>query len=143
MANLYATNLLSNDEVTDSNNDFLQKKSYAIDFNTMKFIKNQDGTVKLLDELESYMQWCQLAMMTSRKIYMAYSDKFGKDIIGSDLDKAATELEIKRITQDALMVHPLTESVDNFTYTWEGNKCFYEYDVNSTLGLKRLSSETS
>lgn len=143
MANLFPTDSISNTEDLASAQQFIQKQSYAIDFETMQFIKNPDGTVKLLDELESYMQWCQLAMLTTRKIYMAYSDKFGKDIIGSDLDKAATELEIKRITQDALMVHPLTKSVDNFTYTWEGNKCFYEYYVNSTLGLKRLNSETS
>ena len=143
MANLFPTDSISNTEDLASAQQFIQKQSYAIDFETMQFIKNPDGTVKLLDELESYMQWCQLAMLTTRKIYMAYSDKFWKDMIGSDLDKAATELEIKRITQDALMVHPLTKSVDNFTYTWEGNKCFYEYDVNSTLGLKRLNSETS
>jgi len=142
MPNLFPDNILENPLVTEED-EFVQKRSYAVDFNTMQFIKNPDGTVKLLDEFESYMQWCQLAMMTTRKVYMAYSDKFGKDIIGLDLDRAATELEIKRITQDTLIVHPLTKSVGNFTYTWVGNKCFYEYDVNSILGSKRLSSETS
>ncbi len=131
MPNLFPT---ANEEIINLEEDRKQefKGSYAINFETGEFIKSSDGTVKILDEFEAYIQWCQLAMMTIRYKYMAYSNRFGRDIIGSSItDKNFIELELKRITQEALMVHPLTKSVDSFSFEWKGSNVYYSYEITT------------
>lgn len=140
MANLFPTGSLENVNIIE-NTTVEFKGSYAINFETMEFIKNPDGTIKILDAFEAYIQWCQLAMMTARYKYMAYSSKFGRDIIGKSVDQKAMELEIKRVTQEALLVHPMTKSVDNFEFTWENGEVYYTYLVTAVTGqAKELSS---
>ncbi|NFO40775.1 DUF2634 domain-containing protein [Clostridium botulinum] len=131
MPNLFPT---ANEEIINLEEDRKQefKGSYAINFETGEFIKSSDGTVKILDEFEAYIQWCQLAMMTIRYKYMAYSNRFGRDIICSSItDKNFIELELKRITQEALMMHPLTKSVDSFSFEWKGSNVYYSYEITT------------
>ncbi len=141
MANLYPTTTAVVNITNESAENFIQKKTYAIDFETMEFIKNPDGTVKLLDEFESYIQWCELAMLTARNKYMAYSNKFGRDSAIISLDRSVVELEEKRKTIEALMVHPLTTKVDNFIFTWKDNELYFTYTVTSSLGSSTLGSK--
>lgn len=140
MANLFPMGSL--ETVTVKENTTVEVKgSYAINFETGEFIKNPDGTTKILGVFESYIQWCQLAMMTTRYKYMAYSSKFGRDIIGKTVDQKAMELELKRVTQEALMVHPITSSVDSFVFTWGNGEVYYTYEVTTVQGqTKELSN---
>ena len=69
--------------------------------------------------------------MTLRYKYVAYSDLYGKDIISSNLDKKAMELEIKRVTREALMVHPFTQDVNSFSFDWRNGEVFYTYEVTT------------
>lgn len=142
MANLYPTSTATTTAVVNtSTENFVQKKTYAIDLETMKFIKNPDGTVKLLNEFESYIQWCELAMLTVRNKYMAYSSKFGRDSTRVSSDKDLIELEEKRLTIEALMAHPLTTKVDNFVFTWEDDDLYFSYNVTSSFGSITLQSK--
>lgn len=118
------------------------KKTYAIDFETGEFIKNPDGSIKLLNEFDSYIQWCQKALMTARYKYAAYSDLYGKDIIGSSLDKKAMELEIKRVTREALMVHPFTKSVDSFSFDWRNGEVYYSYEITTLDNQTKMLTNT-
>ncbi|HBJ2623618.1 UNVERIFIED_ORG: hypothetical protein B2H98_06815 [Clostridium botulinum] len=138
MPNLFPTN---NEEIInlEKNNQQEFKGSYAINFETGEFIKNKDGTIKVLNEDEAYIQWCEKAMLTARYKYGAYSNRYGKDIIGSDItDKKFIELEIKRITQEALMVHPLTKSVDSFSFEWKGSNVYYSFEVTTTKNRNKV-----
>lgn len=141
MANLFPSGSLETVPIKEST-EIEFKGSYAIDFETGEFIKNPDGTIKILDAFEAYIQWCQFAMMTARYKYMAYSSRFGRDIIGKVSDRQAMELELKRITKEALMVHPMTSSVDNFTFTWENGEVYYEYEVSTTTGQSKVLIST-
>ena len=141
MANLFPTGSLEATNLTDSTNIKL-KDSHAINLETMEYIKNPDGTVKILDAFDGYIQWCQLAMMTARYKYKAYSNKFGRDIIGKIIDEKAMELELKRITAEALMVHPMTSSVDNFVFTWGNGEVYYTYEVTATNGESKVLNST-
>jgi hypothetical protein len=133
VANLFPTGSFDTTTLIDSSNiDY--KGTYAFDFESGDFIRNADGSIKILNEFEAYVQWCQKAMLTSRYKYSAYTSKFGKDIIGSTLDPKAIELEMQRITQEALLVHPMTKTVDNFVFTWSGSELYYTYDVTSRKG---------
>ena len=141
MLNLFPIGSLDTTTLTDNSSvDF--KGTYAFDFETGEFIRNTDGSIKILNKFEAYVQWCQKAMLTNRYKYSAYSSKFGKDILGSTLDKKAIELELKRITQETLLVHPMTESVDTFIFTWDGSAVYYTYKVTSTTGQTATLTST-
>ncbi|MBU5227862.1 DUF2634 domain-containing protein [Clostridium senegalense] len=141
MPNLFANGSL--EEVTLKEDTPIKlKKTYAIDFQTGEFIKNPDGSIKLLNEFDSYIQWCQKALMTARYKYAAYSDLYGKDIIGSSLDKKAMELEIKRVTREALMVHPFTKSVDSFSFDWRNGEVYYFYEITTLDNQTKMLTNT-
>lgn len=108
------------------------KGSYLFDFKTGEFVTNPDGTIAKANDLEAYVQWCYKAMATPR-YKLAYSDLYGqefKNIIGQDISKDAIELEIKRMTEETLMVHPRTKDVYNFIFKWSENKeVYYEFEI--------------
>jgi len=126
------------EDETVSIEDF--KKSYAFDFEKGEFIKGPDGKILLVDRLEAYKQWCQKVLFTPRKKHLAYSDVYGQEyytLIGESISKSAIELEVERMTREALMVHPYTRSVENFRFKWneEKNKeeLYFEFDVITVL----------
>lgn len=141
MANLFPINSIESITVKEDAT-FELKSSYAIDFETMTFIKNPDGTVKVLSGYDAYIQWCQLAMMTIRNKFKAYSYRFGRDKLNTKLNKEATEMELKRITQEALMVHPNTKSVDSFSFIWKNGEVYYEYKVTPVQGQSKILKNT-
>ncbi|NRT76292.1 DUF2634 domain-containing protein [Clostridium beijerinckii] len=142
MADLFPNGSLESTNLGNSSLTTEFKGSYAIDFDTMEFIKNPDGTIKILDAYETYIQWCQLAMMTARYRYRAYTSKFGRDIIGKMIDQKAMELEIKRVTTETLMVHQMTASIDNFVFIWENGEVYYTYEVTDTSGQSKVLSNS-
>lgn len=126
-----------------NNNEIEFKGSYKFDFDKGEFIKNVDGTIVRCNEEEAYIQWCQKVMRTPRFL-LAYSELFGHEIDslrGSKLSKEAIELEVKRMTKEALMVHSKTIDVDNFKFTWNNGDLYYEYNVNSYYNNSTLSNE--
>ncbi|GAA0076202.1 DUF2634 domain-containing protein [Clostridium sp. CTA-5] len=138
MANLFPIDSLESSKIIQESKNIEFKGTYAFNFKTGEFIKNSDGSVKILDEFEAYIQWCEKAMLTNRYEYNAYSEKYGKDIIGSFIDKKAIELELKRITQEALMVHPLTKSVDSFSFEWKDSDVYYNFEVTTTKNRNQM-----
>lgn len=122
------------DDITTLNDNFEQQQSYAIDFDTMTYKKDSSGNIILLDKFESYLQWCQLAVMTERNNYIAYDERFGIDSLIGSSDRKLIESELKRIISDALLVHPLTQNVDDFIFTWKNDVVYCEYRIISTLG---------
>lgn len=144
MPNLFPTESLEN--VTLKENKPIQfKGSYAFDFEKGDFIRNYDGSIAKVNDFEAYVQWCQKAMMTARFKYLAYSSRYGEEsrnIIGSDLDNKAIELEIKRITTEALIVHPRTESVENFQFHWSNGQVDYDYEVITIYRERKVLKNT-
>ena len=72
----------------------------------------------------------------------AYSNRYGRDSIDLTFDKKAIELELKRITKEALMAHPMTKSVENFLFTWVNGEVTYNYEVYTIQGQKKILTST-
>lgn len=133
MANLFPIETDFEELNVQSNQEVEFKGSYKFDFEKCEFIKNIDGTIARCNEEEAYIQWCQKVMRTPRFL-LAYSDLFGNEIDSlrsSDLNNEAIELEVKRMTKEALKVHPKTIDVDNFKFIWNNGNLYFEYNVNS------------
>lgn len=135
MPNLFPkdTNLEENNiqELEEPSIDF--KGSYLFDFKKGEFVTNPDGTIAKSNDLEAYVQWCYKAMATPR-YKLAYSDLYGqefKNIMGKDISQSAIELEIKRMTEETLMVHPRTKDIDNFIFKWSETKkeVYCEFEI--------------
>lgn len=127
-------------DFTENENKSIEyfKKSYAFDFEKGEFIRGPDGKILLLDRLEAYMQWCQKALYTKRYKHLSYTNLYGQEyhtLIGEPISKAAIELEVERMTREALMVHPYTKDVQNFTFEWVKNKeeLYFTFDVITVL----------
>ncbi|RMD04900.1 DUF2634 domain-containing protein [Clostridium autoethanogenum] len=133
MPNLFPDSDYDNNN-TDTNvqEPLVLKGSYLFDFDKGEFVKNPDGTVKKCDKLIAYKQWCQMATLTDRGKFL-YSDSFGEEfyqLTGTGYSQEAIELEVKRMTAEALMVHPFTKDVTNFSFTWQNNgELYYTYTV--------------
>ncbi|MDS1004918.1 DUF2634 domain-containing protein [Clostridium sporogenes] len=135
MPNLFPENIsLEENNIEELEEPIIDfKGSYLFDFKTGEFVKNPDGSIARANDLESYVQWCYKAMATPR-YKLAYSDLYGqefKNIIGQDISKDAIELEVKRMTEETLMVHPRTKDVYNFIFEWSDNKekVLYTYEI--------------
>lgn len=132
------------ENISDSDTEY--KGSYKFDFDKGEFVKNPDGTIKKCNDIEAYKQWCQLAMLTPRGL-LGYSDLFGHELntlAGTQYSKGAVELEVKRMTIEALMVHPRTKDVINFSFSWQNSgELYYQYTVvtvdNVSLNLNNTT----
>lgn len=115
------------------------KGSYDFDFKTGEFRKAPDGKVLKTTPMNAYMQWCEKTLLTKRFMHSAYTDLYGQEyytLIGSPLTKSAVELEVKRMTIEALMVHPYTDKVTDFVFRWEENESvlYFDYLVTTVFG---------
>lgn len=112
-------------------------RSWSFDFEKGDFKMTPTGKAMETEEEDAWQEWCQKAVLTERYKYLVYSRQYGQefeDLIRRNLNRAANESEIKRIVTEALLVDPRTASVENFKFTWEADKCFYECDIISVRG---------
>lgn len=134
MPNLFPESINSDEINIENVEESLEfKGSYLFGFEKREFIKSPDGTIVKCDDLEAYKQWCQLSMMTERYKYV-FSNLFGqefRELVKSGLSREAIELEIKRMTEEALKVHPRTKDVRSFNFNWSDNReeVFYTYEI--------------
>lgn len=144
MANLFpeGTSFEITDYRKNRNNDVSNfKKTYAYDFEKGDFIRGPDGKVLLVDRLEAYVQWCNKVLITKRYKHLSYTSKYGQEyymLIGKNLSKSAIELEVSRMTREALKVHPYTKSVSNFKFEWNTNKETLDFQFKITTVLDEL-----
>lgn len=112
-------------------------RSWRFDFEAGDFITSPTGKTMVATEEDAWLEWCQKAILTERYKYLIYSRQYGQefaDLIRRNLPRAANESEIKRIVTEALKVDQRTASVDNFTFTWDGDQCFFTCLVTSIRG---------
>ncbi|KGO14293.1 phage-like element pbsx protein XkdS [Clostridium botulinum] len=133
MHNLFPEDSIEENNIEELKDPLQFKGSYLFDFKKGEFVTNPDGSIARANDLEAYVQWCYKAMATQR-YKLAYSDLYGqefKNIMGKDICKSAIELEVKRMTEETLMVHPRTKDIDNFIFKWSENKkeVYYEFEI--------------
>lgn len=138
MNDLFPESDYTDDSVSTDTEEAEYKGSYKFDFNKGEFVKNADGSIIKCDDTEAYKQWCQLAMATPLGL-LGYSTLFGHELntlAGTEYSKGAIELEVKRMTQEALMVHPRTKEVTGFSFTWHNSgELYYSYTVVTSDGI--------
>jgi hypothetical protein len=132
--------VVDNEELTVVEEE-ISKKTWAFDFQKGEFVLSPDGKVKKCDRIEAYRQWCYKALATPRFRHLAYSTDYGHefdDLIRRNLTREANESEIQRIVTETLMVNPHTVSVEDFSFRWEEDTCYYSCTAYTDFGEDTL-----
>ena len=103
----------------DPEYDERYQSSVYFDFETGDFIR--DGANKLVraNGKEAYIQWCMKVIATERETCLAYSSDIGTEFEELDeVDRESKESEIERTITETLLVHPATEYVRDFSFSY-------------------------
>lgn len=134
MPNLYPTDTATTTELAETTAEVTFGKSWRFDFDKGDFVQTPTGKVATSEDEDAWLEWCQKAILTDRYRYLIYGRNHGQefeDLIRRNLNRVGNESEIKRIITECLMVDPRTASVDNFTFIWDGDRCFFTCQVTS------------
>lgn len=102
---------------------------------------NPVGRVNLGNELDAYRLWVMKCLLTERYKYLAYDTDFGvglNEILESDDDRDIVESEVEREITEALEVDERTASVEDFSFSWQGDELRVEFTVESVYGDEEM-----
>ncbi|MEF2964911.1 DUF2634 domain-containing protein [Paenibacillus sp. M1] len=109
-------------------------RSWRFDFDQGEFVMTPTRKIAAADGTEAWVMWCQKAIRTPRYRHLIYSRNFGQEfdeLIGKGYTRAVQESEIQRIARETLLVDPRTAGVEEFTFTWEGECCYFTCRVTN------------
>lgn len=118
------------------------KPSLRWDLEKGDFVRNAENRVKESEGLEAFKVWCVKTVMTERYSCLAYDDDMGTEMdeARQEDDENATELAMERTIEEALSAHPLTESVEGFSFVWEADAVRVSFTVVA-IGWESFSVE--
>lgn|GEM_PF-451703 len=109
-------------------------RSWRFDYGMGEFVRTPTGKIAVVTDTDAWVEWCCKALQTERYHYMAYSRDYGQEfdgLIGSGLSRSAVESEIRRLTRETLMSDPRTAGVDDFSFRWEADRCYYTCTITN------------
>lgn len=113
-------------------------KTCLYDFQNQEFITTTTGKFVTVEDDLAWVEWCKKALLTERWRYLIYTSSYGQeleDLIGLGLPRDVAESEIKRIVTECLKQNELTDTVENFQFTWEGDSVYFTCEVTSINGF--------
>lgn len=114
-------------------------RSWLFDFEAGEFVMTPTRKISVAADTAAWLMWCQKAVRTPRYRHLIYSRDYGQeyeDLIGKRFSRAVLESEIERMTTETLMEDSRTASVDNFTFDWSTDSCWF------TCRLRNIRDET-
>lgn len=105
------------------------------------FVKNEfvmvDGKVQEVDEIESLKMWIETTIRYEKFKFRIYEDiEFGvtvADLIGSNYQQVFIEAEMQRELSEALLKHPLINSIDDWQFVRDETNLTVSFLVNTPL----------
>lgn len=143
MANLYPT--FDVPSVLDGQQEVKKAvKSWHFDSEKGDFMTDGGNKVIKADEWTTWAQWCMKVLQIERFACLAYSGQIGieSEEIRSQTTREAAQSILEKNVTEALQVHPSTELVNDFKYTWETDKLKAQFTVYPTDGVPFTASTT-
>lgn len=108
------------------------KPSPLWDLEKGDFVRDASNKVIMADGLEAYRTWCVKAVSTERYSCASYEEDIGSEMDDAlkEEDENAVELAIERTITETLKVNPRTETVEDFTFTWQQDTVKVEFWVH-------------
>lgn len=113
--------------------------SFAFDFGKGDFILDGNGRVVTTDGETSWAVWCAKAAITQWLAYPIYTARYGTDLaaVSRAPSRALAQATAGQVISDALRADPRTKSVDQFTFTWNGDALSVSFVVTPRVGTTR------
>lgn len=111
--------------------DTQYKRSVRWNPETGDFVRDGANRMVECDGREAFAIWCFKIAQTERYRCLAYPDVIGTEMeraMDND-DEKTVESMVQRTITDALMVNPRTESVGEFSFTWNGDAMHCSFKV--------------
>lgn len=112
------------------------KRSVRWNPKTGDFSRDRSNRLIQCDGQEAYMIWCYKMVQTERDSHLAYlEDVSGVDlgvemeVVAQESDHKTVESMIERTMTEALELNPRTESVGNFSFSWDGDNVHGQFEV--------------
>ncbi len=114
------------------------KTTFKFDFEKGDFVTDVLGNVISTSDPEEVLeQVVDKILHDTRYRYLAYPNYYGNEIqliLDQDEPFEVIECELKRLYEEALIYHPLIESISNFIAEMKGDRIICEFDVTGTSG---------
>ena len=142
------SNMKSSETIVQTSADISYgKTTFKFDFEKGDFVTDVLGNViSTSDPKEVLSQVIDKILHDARYRYLAYPNDYGNEIqliLEQDEPFEVIKHELKRLYEEALIYHPLIESVSNFAATLEGDEIVCEFDVAGTNGAELHRKEAS
>lgn len=100
------------------------------DFEKGDFVRDGRNRVVMVDGLQAYKNWVHKSLQTQHGACLAYLD-IGVDYDGamSEETPGAVQSELERSITEALLMHPMTERVRDFEFSWDNETLFVSFTV--------------
>lgn len=98
-------------EETEAQEEVYIPKEYGINFETGQL------SGRVVEGLEAVKVWAWLALQTARQRYYIYSTDYGQeyeDLIGKSYSKEYADMELKRMTEECLLINPYITGIEDF-----------------------------
>lgn len=109
----------------------LQRYAPLFDFESGEFYFGRGGKPLLVADENVFEQWCIKVCTTERLTRVCYTDRYGVEFeeLPQMNDVKAVRSQIVRSLTEAIMVHPRTVYVKNFSFDGEGDHLAVTFDV--------------
>lgn len=124
-------------EETEAQEEIYIPKEYGINFETGQL------SGKIVEGLEAVKVWAWLALQTARQRYYIYSTDYGQeyeDLIGKSYSKEYTETELKRMTEECLLINPYITGIEDFEATKNEDHVEVSFKMITLLGDEEVKT---
>ncbi|MBP0725528.1 DUF2634 domain-containing protein [Bacillus sp. RG28] len=98
----------------------------------------KNGKMYIVEGLEAVKVWAYKALKTERFRFSSYDDEYGVEyegLIGSGFTLDVIESEVKRLSEEALLINAYIISIDNVEVTSINDKVTANITINTLYGV--------
>jgi len=130
--------------IIESAHSRVAKRSWRFDFQSGDFETDGGNKVQEADEYVAWAQWCIKCVQTERFSKLAYTSDIGIESaeIHRQTSRKGAEAVLEKTITEALRVHLNTESVRDFTFTWNTDQLIAEFIVYPREGAPLEAATT-
>lgn len=142
MANLYPISALPDPVQVEPTSETMQfGRNVEYDYEKREFVISPLGRQYLLNEVNSWVEWCVKALSTPRyKHMLVYSGNYGSELhtlIGKCYPHPVAESEIMRMVKECLLADARTAAVEKFEFKWIDDGVMFKCQISNIHGESR------
>lgn len=138
-------NIASDTTIKTYKDNLLGKRTFKFDFDKNEFMTDVMGNVIMTKNANEVLEQIVNKILHDRRYKnLIYPDSYGNEkdlILNQDDPYEVVECELRRIYTEALIYHPLIDSLSNFNITHEGEKIICEFTVHGVDGTEFQKKE--